>query len=48
MEMICIRVISWEEIIEFIVEVKQSEGEALTGFYEECLKFNQFVARRYG
>ncbi len=48
MEKIKIRVVPWEELIAVISREDTEEGPALQDFYSKCLKFNQFVARRFG
>lgn len=41
------RCISWDEILTVISDNNEADGRELSKFYDRCLEFNQFVAKRY-
>jgi hypothetical protein len=36
-----LRLLSWEEILAYIVDIDHTEGAPLSDFYSECLRFNR-------
>ncbi|MHC4143595.1 MAG: hypothetical protein ACYSUD_02335 [Planctomycetota bacterium] len=42
-----IRCVSWEELLDVIEDNDPDEAPEFREFYMNCLKFNQFVAKRY-
>ena len=47
LEIIDIQCLSWEEIIDYIKSKDSAEGEELSKFYHNCLKYNKFVACKW-
>lgn len=47
LDVIDVRQIAWEEIVEFIAGVDETNGMLFKDFYNKCLKYNQSVAKRY-
>lgn len=47
LEQISIECLSWEEIIDYIKSKDSAEGEGLSEFYHNCLKYNKFVACKW-
>ena len=43
-----LRCISWEELLAVVSGNDEVAGRELGDFYEKCLAFNKFVAKRYG
>ena len=43
-----IQEISWEEIIDLISRLDSVVGKEFDAFYSSCLRFNQYVANRFG
>ena len=42
-----VRCISWEELIEDIDKADNEFGRALQSFYQKCVRFNEWVGRRF-
>jgi len=42
-----LRCITWEELLAVVLEHDEAAGKELGDFYEKCLEFNKFVAKRY-
>ena len=47
LEIIDIQCLSWEDVIDYIKSKDSADGEELSEFYHNCLKYNKFVACKW-
>jgi len=47
LDVISLREISWEEIVQLISQNDSVAGKEYSEFYSKCLEYNQFVKQRY-
>jgi hypothetical protein len=47
LDAIGLRCITWEDLLAVVSENDEVDGRELGDFYEKCMEFNKFVAKRY-